>query len=154
MANGKSFWQVKTLAEMDGAEWESLCDGCGRCCLVKLEDEDTGQIHLTDVACRLFDPSNCRCSDYARRPRRVKDCVKLTPENAGEIAWLPETCAYRLISAGKPLRPWHPLVSGDPDSVHKAGISVKSLDPVSEKKVKPQDWEDHVITLSNRAKRG
>lgn len=119
------FWKTKSLAEMSATEWESLCDGCGKCCLSKLEDEDTGEIHWTSVACRLFDAGTCRCSDYANRLSRVTDCVRLTPGNVRTISWLPATCAYRLVAEGSNLPDWHPLVSGDPQSVHNAGISVK-----------------------------
>jgi uncharacterized cysteine cluster protein YcgN (CxxCxxCC family) len=119
------FWETKPLTEMSEAEWESLCDGCGKCCLIGLEDEDTGEIYLTDVACDLFDGAACRCKDYANRKSHVPDCVKLTPETIGELSWLPKTCAYRLVHEGKPLRSWHPLVSGDPESVHAANVSVK-----------------------------
>jgi uncharacterized cysteine cluster protein YcgN (CxxCxxCC family) len=119
------FWQVKTLGEMSDGEWESLCDGCGRCCLVKLEDEDTGEIHTTDVSCRLFDAGTCRCIDYANRHTRVSDCIKLEPGNISDLGWLPATCAYRLVWEGKPLHDWHPLVSGRAESVHEAGISVR-----------------------------
>ena len=119
------FWKTKTLAEMTEAEWESLCDGCGKCCLVGLEDEDSGEIYLTDVACTLFDSAQCRCGDYANRQARVHDCVKLTPENVPELHWLPKTCAYRLVAAGRDLFWWHPLVSGDPETVHAARVSIR-----------------------------
>ena len=119
------FWKAKSLAEMSRAEWESLCDGCGRCCLVKLEDEDTGAIHATDVACRLFDAGACRCRDYANRTTVVPDCVGLTPHAVRSLTWLPPTCAYRLVAAGKDLPWWHPLVSGRAESVVEAGVSVK-----------------------------
>ncbi|MBY0448087.1 MAG: YcgN family cysteine cluster protein [Hyphomonadaceae bacterium] len=119
------FWQEKRLAEMSAHEWESLCDGCGKCCLIGLEDEDTGEIHLTDVACKLLDGQSCRCSDYENRQQKVPDCVRLTPALVPTLHWLPKTCAYRLVSEGKPLKWWHPLVSGDPESVHAAGASVR-----------------------------
>jgi uncharacterized cysteine cluster protein YcgN (CxxCxxCC family) len=118
------FWKRKRLGEMSRAEWESLCDGCGRCCLVKLEDEDTGRVHFTSAACRLFDTDSCRCTDYGHRSRRVPDCVRLTPQNVGRLSWLPSTCAYRLVAEGKDLAWWHPLVSGRPETVREAGISV------------------------------
>ena len=118
------FWKTKRLGEMDAAEWESLCDGCGKCCLSKLEDEDTGEILWTSVVCRLFSKGDCRCSDYANRNEKVPDCVRLTPENVPKIPWLPKTCAYRLVHEGKPLEWWHPLVSGSPDTVRLAGVSV------------------------------
>lgn len=120
----RPFWKTKTLVEMSAAEWESLCDGCGRCCLIKMEDEDTGRYYFTDVACRLFDAQTCRCGDYANRDREVPDCVRLTPENCGELGWMPPSCAYRLLAEGKDLPDWHPLVSGDPASVKAAGASV------------------------------
>lgn len=118
------FWRVKTLEEMTSPEWESLCDGCGRCCLVKLEDDDTGDIHYTDVACTLFNAKTCRCRDYSNRQKLVADCVRLTPKEVRRLSWLPPTCAYRLLAEGKDLPNWHPLISGDRDSVRKAGISV------------------------------
>ena len=119
------FWKAKSLDEMSEAEWESLCDGCGKCCLIGLEDEDTGEIYLTDVACKLFDSGACKCSDYENRRKRVPDCVKLTPQNINELSWLPKTCAYRLVAQGRDLFWWHPLVSGDPNTVHEAKVSVR-----------------------------
>jgi uncharacterized cysteine cluster protein YcgN (CxxCxxCC family) len=119
------FWKAKALAEMTTQEWESLCDGCGKCCLVGLEDEDTGEIYLTDVSCKLLDGTTCRCTDYENRKAKVPDCVKLTPENVPELSWLPRTCAYRLVNEGRELFPWHPLLTGDPESVHKANVSVR-----------------------------
>jgi len=119
------FWRETAPAAMTRAEWESLCDGCGKCCLSKLEDEDTGEIVWTSVACRLFDAGQCRCRDYSRRTQKVSDCVRLTPANIGTIAWLPETCAYRLVAEGRDLPDWHPLKTGRADSVHEAGASVR-----------------------------
>ena len=119
------FWKTKSLSQMSPSEWESLCDGCGKCCLSKLEDEDTGEIHWTSVACRLFDAGACKCRDYPNRTKKVHDCVRLTPDNVGTISWLPSTCGYRLVSECKDLFDWHPLVSGSPNSVHEAGVSVR-----------------------------
>ena len=120
------FWKTKSLAEMTDASGKSLCDGCGRCCLVKLEDEDDGKIHFTDIGCRLLDGDTCRCRDYENRTARVDDCVRLTAENLAALNWLPPTCAYRLVADGRDLYWWHPLVSGDPESVHAAGVSVRA----------------------------
>ena len=122
----KPFWQEKTLAQMDLEEWESLCDGCARCCLHKIEDEDTGEVFFTRLACRLLDIKACRCTAYARRCAEVADCLDL---RAGftQFHWLPSTCAYRLLAEGKSLPTWHPLVSGDPAAVHKAGVSVAAF---------------------------
>lgn len=119
------FWRTKTLAEMSEAEWESLCDGCGKCCLIAIEDEDSGDIFRTDVSCKLFDTAACQCGDYANRAKRVPDCVKLTPENVAQLHWMPKTCAYRLLAEGRDLFWWHPLVSGDPETVHAANASVR-----------------------------
>jgi len=119
------FWTAKTLDAMTDTEWESLCDGCGRCCLVKLEDEETGFVHYTDVGCTLLDDQTCRCRDYPNRQAKVPDCVRLTPQGVRSLTWLPQTCAYRLLADGRDLYWWHPLVSGDPRSVHAAGISVR-----------------------------
>jgi uncharacterized cysteine cluster protein YcgN (CxxCxxCC family) len=138
------FWRTKTLAEMTAAEWESLCDGCGRCCLNKLEYEDTGEIEWTDVACRLFDDATCRCRDYGNRHDRVPDCLALNADNVSRLSWLPPTCAYRLVGEGSDLYWWHPLVSGDPETVHSAGISVRGR-TVSEKGVLIEDLEEHVV---------
>jgi uncharacterized cysteine cluster protein YcgN (CxxCxxCC family) len=121
----QAFWRTTSLSDMTAAEWESLCDGCGLCCLIRLEDEDTGEIIPTHVACRLFDPEACRCTDYAHRRRQVPDCIKLTPNNIETLPWMPLSCAYRRLHEGKDLPAWHPLVTGDPLSVHKAGVSVR-----------------------------
>lgn len=138
------FWRTKTLEEMTEAEWESLCDGCGRCCLNKLEDEDTGEIHHTDIACRLLDTKTCRCKDYARRAERVPDCVTLTPEDARTLKWLPPTCAYRLVAQGRDLYDWHPLKSGRAGSVHEAGISVRGRVHCSEDELPFARWHERI----------
>lgn len=140
------FWIAKRFSEMSEAEWESLCDGCGQCCLHKLEDVDTGEIALTDVACRYLDLGSCRCTDYANRTKNVPDCVRITPDNAGALKWMPQSCAYRLVAEGKPLNWWHPLVSGDPESVHEAGVSVRGK-AIDEDRV--DDLHEHVIDWLN-----
>ncbi|MEL7489075.1 MAG: YcgN family cysteine cluster protein [Pseudomonadota bacterium] len=124
LPDGKNFWETKKLAEMSAPEWESLCDGCGRCCLYILHNEETGDVFETDVACQLFDAKARRCTDYENRQTRVPDCVRLTPENAGALSWMPETCAYRRLARGEGLPAWHPLITGDPQSVAKAGVAV------------------------------
>jgi uncharacterized cysteine cluster protein YcgN (CxxCxxCC family) len=144
-ADGPPFWRRLTLEEMSDTQWESLCDGCGRCCLNKLEDTDTGEIFWTDVACRLLDDETCRCSDYANRQKVVGDCLRLKPENVRGLGWLPPTCAYRLIGEGRDLYWWHPLVSGDPDTVHYAGISVRGR-TFSETDVPVRKFEQHVVS--------
>ena len=137
------FWRRKTLTQMTTEEWESLCDGCAKCCLIKLEDEDTGQVDYTDIACRLLDLGTCRCTNYPARSRLVPDCIVLTPAKTARFDWLPTTCAYRLIAEGKDLAWWHPLVSGDPETVHRAGISVRGR-VVAE--TRGDDPEDRVVT--------
>jgi hypothetical protein len=139
------FWRRKRLAEMTDSEWESLCDGCGRCCLSKLEEEDTGRIYFTDVGCRLLDGETCRCRDYVHRSQKVDDCVRLTPEVVETITWLPPSCAYRLVAEGRELYWWHPLVSGDPDSVHAAGMSVRGRIGAYEDRLGEQELEDRVV---------
>jgi len=139
------FWEKKPLKSLSPKEWEALCDGCGKCCLNKLEDEDTGQVELTCVACRLFDDTTCRCAQYEIRHQFVPECIVMTPENIDQHAyWMPRTCAYRLLWQGKPLHDWHPLISGTPESVHAAGVSMKGR-TVPEFEIDEDDWEDHII---------
>ena len=136
------FWKTKSLSQMTRDEWESLCDGCGKCCLIKLEDADTGEIHTTDVVCRLMDLKTCRCTRYAERKRLVPDCVILDKDNVHTLSWMPRTCAYRLIAEGKDLYDWHPLITGDPLSTVKAGMSVKGR-VISERKA--GDLTHHMV---------
>jgi uncharacterized protein len=119
------FWEEKRLEDMSRAEWEAVCDGCGKCCLHKLEDEETGAIFPTNVACRLLDRRSGLCGDYRNRRRHVPDCVRLTPAKLEALDWLPSTCAYRLLAAGKPLYEWHHLISGSRETVHQAGVSTR-----------------------------
>jgi uncharacterized cysteine cluster protein YcgN (CxxCxxCC family) len=147
------FWRAKTLEQMSESEWESLCDGCARCCLVKLEDEDTGEIHYTDLACKLLDGKACQCRDYPNRKARVHDCVKLTPRAVRTLPWLPVTCAYRLVAEGRDLAWWHPLVSGSRDTVHEAGVSVRARLGPSEEDVPQEEWIEHIVRWPNRAPR-
>ena len=142
------FW-IKPLDQLSRSEWERLCDGCGRCCMVKLEDEDTGDIHFTSVACKLFDSGACKCRDYSHRSKRVDDCMRLTPDNVETFAWLPRTCAYRLRAENKPLPDWHPLVSGDPNSVHTAGVSVRGRVVAFEDDVELEDLPAYIAKWPN-----
>lgn len=141
------FWERKSLTEMTTEEWESLCDGCGRCCLHKLQDIETGVLVFTNVACRALDAEGSHCTVYHERQQRVADCLILGP-NSPYLRYLPSSCAYRRLAEGRPLASWHPLISGSPDSVHEAGISVRGR-VVSEVDVHPGDFEEHVITWIN-----
>lgn len=136
------FWKTKTLAGMTPQEWESLCDGCAKCCLEKIQWDGTEEVEYTNVACRLLDLETCRCSNYVQRTRYVRNCVRLEPGIISELFWMPETCAYRLLAEGKDLPDWHPLVSGEPESVHWAGQSVRGR-VVTE--AEAGDLEDHII---------
>ena len=138
------FWRYKKLGEMTSEEWEAVCDGCGRCCLHKIQDEDTLEVAYTWVACRYLDVGNCRCIEYPNRKTKRKNCLHLTPDLLELISWLPETCAYRLLHEGKDLPAWHPLVSGDPESIHASGISVQGK-AIPEDHVDPEELELYVI---------
>ena len=140
----RNFWQLKTLEQMSTQEWESLCDGCGKCCLVKLEDFDSGEIFHTNVTCELLNTESCRCMDYAGRHGIVDDCIQLDRENIESLDWLPSSCSYRLIAGGKPLPEWHHLVSGSRETLHTFGASLQGR-VVSELHVHDDDIEDHIV---------
>ena len=140
----QDFWRHKTLAQMSRREWESLCDGCGKCCLVKLEDEEDGSVYYTDVACKQLDLSSCRCRDYPNRKQLVPECLCLTPKDMDSFHWLPATCSYRLLHEGKDLPQWHPLVCGERDEIHRAGVSVRGR-VISETHIHPDDLEERVV---------
>ena len=143
MSAQKPFWQTKSLEQMTVREWESLCDGCGLCCLIRFEDEESGEIIPTRVACRLFDGAACRCTDYANRKAQVPDCIKLTPYNIEGLPWMPPSCAYRRLHEGKPLPLWHPLITGDPESVHRSGVSVRGQTVSESTFADPEGAIDH-----------
>ena len=148
------FWRAKRMSEMTRAEWESLCDGCGRCCLNKLIDIDTNETVFTDVGCRLLNSESCRCADYAHRQAKVKDCVRLTWRNVSRLAWLPPTCAYRLVAAGRDLPWWHHLVSGSRATVHEAGVSVRGRVTASETDVPEEKLEEYVVSWPGKVPKG
>jgi len=143
------FWQHKKLSELSLDEWDSLCDGCAKCCLHKLEDVDTGEVSYTNVACSLLDAGSCLCKNYVERTLLVPDCVELTKDNLSGLKWLPPSCAYRLLNEGKELEWWHPLISGDPNTVHEAGVSVQGR-IVEEKDA--GDLEDYIVTWPEEEK--
>ncbi len=138
------FWETKTLEEMTSEEWESLCDGCGRCCLNKLEDIDTGELHFTNVACRLLDDDSCRCENYSKRKNLVPECLVLDAESVKNSTALPNSCAYRRLSEGKSLLAWHPLICGNSEKIHSVGISIRSK-TVSEQYIHIDQFEDHIV---------
>ncbi len=143
--NAARFWENKHLDELTNAEWEALCDGCGKCCLNKLEDDATAEIFLTRVACRLFDDATCRCSKYEKRHQFVPECIVLTADNLEQhLDWLPATCAYRLLQAGQPLFDWHPLISGSQATVYAVGVSMQHQ-TVSEADTPADQWFDYII---------
>jgi len=141
----EKFWESKTLAEMSDQEWESLCDGCGRCCLQKLECADSGKVFYTELICQLFDQDRCQCSDYTNRTDRVSNCLNLRDIKTHEWAYMPSTCAYRLLVEGQGLMPWHPLIVGDDSQILATGLSVKRK-VLSETEVAEEDFEEHIIT--------
>lgn len=143
-SDARPFWKTTDLEEMTETQWESLCDGCGRCCLNKLEDWDTGEIAWTNVACKLLDAETCRCKDYENRQAKVPDCIGLTPKTVRALTWLPPTCGYRLIAERRDLYWWHPLVSGDPETVHQAGVSVRGR-TIPEEGLDVDDFENHIV---------
>ncbi len=147
------FWK-KPLEKLTKAEWEALCDGCGRCCLVKLEEEDTGRIHYTDIACKLFDAAACQCSDYKNRKKLVPDCVSLTLSRVNTLKWLPPTCAYKLRAEGRDLAWWHYLVSGSRQTVHSAGISVRGRVGILEGELDEDDYPARIVKWPGNAPRG
>jgi uncharacterized cysteine cluster protein YcgN (CxxCxxCC family) len=144
------YWRLKALDALSRSEWEALCDGCGKCCLIKLEDEDTGQIHFTDVACRLLDRTTARCTDYGHRSRRVPDCVKLSPTNLAALNFMPQSCAYRRVHEGRDLPDWHPLVTGDPESVHVSGMSVRQRVGCETEILDDQDYMARIVDWPNQ----
>lgn len=140
----RRFWETKTLQEMSSDEWEALCDGCGLCCLQKLEDDEGGGIFYTRIACKLLDLKTCRCKQYAERRKTVPDCIQLTADDVDNFDWLPPTCAYRCLASGEPLPVWHPLITGDPDTTIKSGITMSGK-MLSETEVQEDDWENYLI---------
>lgn len=138
----KPFWETKTLEQMTHEEWESVCDGCGKCCLEKVVFEDDGELAFTNIACKLLDPVTCRCRHYENRQAFVSECVQIRPQDIKDIYWLPKTCAYRLLNEGKPLPKWHPLITGDPTSVHAAKMSAsgRTVPPKPE-----EEFQDYIV---------
>ena len=145
--NGLSdrFWETKKLEQMNKAEWEAVCDGCGKCCLNKLEDEDTGEVAMTRVACRLLDNNTCLCAQYPIRHQFVPECIVLTPKTLKDnLYWLPQTCGYRLLHEGRELYDWHPLIAGNSEAIHEAGVTMQGR-TVPEFEIHEDDWEDYII---------
>jgi hypothetical protein len=140
------FWEQYPLEELTAEEWEALCDGCGQCCLLKFQDDESGELAVLNLACELLDLHSCRCSDYENRLQRVPECTRLTPELIDQFRWLPHSCAYRRVAEGRKLARWHPLLSGDPERVHRKGISVRSF-AVTSRGVPEEEYEDHIIAV-------
>lgn len=147
-----AWWNRLTLDEVSAEQWEQLCDGCGQCCVHTLQDAETGRLARTSVHCRYLDASGCLCTDYANRLHNVPDCVALAPDSARQFSWLPATCAYRLRAAGQPLPRWHPLETGDPGSVHRAGVSVRGR-VISEEFVPEDHLDEYVVQWIDREER-
>ena len=143
------FWEKFSLEDLTDTEWEALCDGCGRCCLQKLEDEDTGSVHTTDISCSLLDTNSCRCQNYPKRQTLVPDCLNVRPLDEDKLRWLPLSCAYKRLAEGRPLADWHPLISGDPQSVHRAGIGMAGR-CVSEQQVPLHEWPLRLLDWRDR----
>ncbi|MBT7609249.1 MAG: YcgN family cysteine cluster protein [Bacteriovoracaceae bacterium] len=143
------YWERKSLEEMNSEEWERLCDGCAKCCLHKLEDEDTGELYYAAVACKLLNLKSCQCSNYSNRFQTVPDCLKIRLDNPVVFTMLPESCAYRRIYEGKSLEPWHPLISKTDQSVHAHGISILGK-AFSEDEIIPEEYEDYLITFEEK----
>jgi uncharacterized cysteine cluster protein YcgN (CxxCxxCC family) len=143
-AAASPFWETTALGDMTRPQWEALCDGCARCCLHKLQDPESGRIYFTMIACRLLDRQTCRCKNYRQRAAKVPGCLVLSAERIGNVNWLPATCAYRRLAAGKPLAWWHPLVSGDRESVHRAGVSIQGMS-LREEDVHPDEWPRFIL---------
>ena len=140
------FWEQYPLEELTAEEWEALCDGCGQCCLLKFQDEESGELAVLNLACELLDVHSCRCSDYEHRLERVPECTRLTPALIDQFRWLPHSCAYRRVAEGRKLARWHPLLSGDPERVHRKGVSVRSF-AVTSRGVPEEQYEDHIIAV-------
>ena len=147
MAGKKHFWETKSLKQMTKYEWESLCDGCGKCCLHKLEDIDTGEVSISNVSCSFLDEETCNCKDYSNREKNVPDCISLDLKNIKKLQWLPETCAYRLIDEGKSLYNWHHLISGSKSTIHEYGMSVRDYS-INESKL--NNAEDYILEWFNK----
>ncbi len=150
MTEQQPYWKIKSLQEMNNAEWEALCDGCGHCCLHKLQDEDTDEIYITRIACKLLDLQSCRCREYNKRLEKVPMCEKIRPDNLNQLPWLPSTCAYRCLNEGRDLPDWHPLVSGNQNALIEAGVSV-CLFAQSEVYVHPEQWPECIISVVGEA---
>lgn len=141
LSHSADFWNTTPLEQLTRQEWEALCDGCAKCCLHKLEDEDDGEIYYTDLACHWLDLQRCSCSDYSNRHKNVPNCIAFNAQDVPKMYWLPDTCAYRLRSQGEPLYDWHYLLSGDRESIHQAGESVRDFAVLDN----GQDIEEHII---------